>query len=101
MWTCFFIYVCVHFCVCACTHSVIVQLFATPLAVACCAPLSMEFSRQEYWSELLFPSPEDLPNPGIKPVSPALAGEFFTTSATWEALISLGRCVISMIMLST
>ena len=46
------------------------------------APLSMEFSRQEYWSGFPFPSPGDLPNPGIKPVSPAsptLAGEFFTT----------------------
>ena len=48
----------------------------------------MEFSRQEYWSWLLFPSPEDLPDPGIEPVSlmpPALAGGFFTTSITWEA----------------
>ena len=54
-------------------------LFAT---VACQAPLSMGFSRQEYWSRLPFPSPGDLPDPGIKaasPVSPALAGEFFTT----------------------
>ena len=53
------------------------------------APLSMGFSRQEYWSELPFPSPEDLPDPGIKPtslISPALAGGFFTTSRTWEAL---------------
>ena len=39
----------------------------------------MEFSRQEYWSGLPFPSPENLPNPGIKPVSPALTGGFFTT----------------------
>ena len=49
----------------------------------------MGFSRQEYWSGLPFPSPEDLPNPGIEPVSltsPVLAGGFFTTSATWEAL---------------
>ena len=74
---CSFIYVCVRLCMCACTHSVKVQLFATPLAVACCAPPTMELSRQEYWSELLFPSPRDLPNPGIKPASPALAGRFF------------------------
>ena len=40
---------------------------------------SMELSRQEYWSGLLFPSPGDLPDPGIKPTSPALAGGFFTT----------------------
>ena len=43
------------------------------------APLSMEFSRQEYWSGLPFSSPGDLPNPGIEPESPALAGRFFTT----------------------
>ena len=52
------------------------------------APLSMEFFRQEYWSGLPFPSPGDLPDPGIEPLSlicPALAAEFFTTSATWEA----------------
>ncbi|CAI9175408.1 unnamed protein product [Rangifer tarandus platyrhynchus] len=48
------------------------------------APLSMESSRQEYWSELPFPTPGDLPNPGIKCMPPALAGRFFTTSATWK-----------------
>ena len=59
-----------------------VQLFLTPWTMACQAPLSMEFSRQEYWSRLPFPSPGYLPKPGIKPVSlmsPALAGRFFTT----------------------
>ena len=52
-----------------------VQLFVTPWTVACQAPLSMGFSRQEYWSGLPFPPPRDLPDPGIKPlslVSPAL-----------------------------
>ena len=49
-----------------------VQLFATPWAVAYQALLSMGFSRQEYWSGLPFPSPGDLPNPGIEPGSPAL-----------------------------
>ena len=49
-----------------------VQLFATQWAVARHVPLSMGFSRQEYWSGLPFPSPEDLPNPGIEPRSPAL-----------------------------
>ena len=56
--------------------------------VACQAPLSMGFSRQEYWSGLPFLSPGDLPDPGIEPaslMSLALAGRFFTTSATWEA----------------
>ena len=43
------------------------------------APLSMGFPKQEYWSRLSFPSPGDLPNPGIKPASPALVGGFFTT----------------------
>ena len=46
------------------------------------APLSMEFSRQEYWSRLPFPMPDDLPDPGIKPISlasPALTDKFYTT----------------------
>ena len=45
-----------------------------------CEPLSMGFPMQEYWSGLPFPSPEDLPDPGIKPASPTLAGGFFTTN---------------------
>ena len=49
-----------------------IQLFASPWTVAYQAPLSMEFSRQEYWSGLPFPSPQHLPNPGIKPRSLAL-----------------------------
>ena len=52
-----------------------VQLFATPWTVAYQAPLSMGFSRQEYWSGLPFPSPGDLPNTGIKPRSPALQAD--------------------------
>ena len=62
-----------------------VRLFATPWTVACQAPLSMGFSRQECWSELPFPPPGDLPNPGLEPVSftsPALAGRFLTTSTS-------------------
>ena len=51
------------------------RLFATPWTVAHQAPLSMEFSRQEYWSGLPFPFPEDLSNPGIKPGSPALQAD--------------------------
>ena len=61
---------------CACRLSYD-QLFATPWTVDCQAPLSMEFFRQEYWSGLPFPSPGDLPNPGIKTVSPALASRLF------------------------
>ena len=52
----------------------------TPWTVACQAPLPMGLSGQEYWSGLPFPSPEDLPDPRLKPSSPALAGGFFTTS---------------------
>ena len=54
------------------------QLFATLQTVALYSPLSMEFSRPECWSGLPFSSPEDLPDPGIKPTSPALTGVFFT-----------------------
>ena len=63
---------------CSVSH---VQLFATPWTIACQAFLSMEFSRQEYWSGLPFPTPEDLLNPRTEPtslVSPALAGGLFT-----------------------
>ena len=64
------------------------RLFATPWTVACQAPLSTGFPRQEYWSGLPFPSPGDLPNPRTEPaspMSPALSGLFFTISATWKA----------------
>ena len=66
----------------------------TPWNVACQAPLSMGFSRQEYWGGLPFISPGDLPDPGIEPepfASPALAGGFFITSATWEDPFLLHR----------
>ena len=62
-----------------------VRLFANSWTYL--APQSMGFSRQEYWSEWPFPSPGALPDPGVKPASliyPALAGTFFTTSATWS-----------------
>ena len=61
------------------------QLFVTPWTVAHQAPLSVGLLQQELWSGLLFPSPGDLPNPGIEPaslVSPALAGGFFTTESS-------------------
>ena len=67
-------------CICACACSVL-RLFATPWTVTHQAPLSIEVSRQEYWSGLTFPTPGDLPDPGIKPEcpeSPALAGFFIT-----------------------
>ena len=68
------------------SHFSHVQLSVTPRTVARQAPWYMGFSRQEYWNRLPFPSPGDLPDPGIEPtslMSPALAGGFFTTGATW------------------
>ena len=56
-----------------------VLLFATPWTVAHQAPPSMGFSKREYWSGLPFPSPGDLPNPGIKPRSPALQADSLLT----------------------
>ena len=63
--------------------------FATPLTVACQAPLSLGIPRQEYWSELPFPSPGDLPDPGIKPPSPVLAGRFLTTEPQEKLMYEL------------
>ena len=66
--------------------------FATPWTIACQAPLSMGFSKQEYWSWLPCPSPGDLPNPGLEPASLmswAMAGGFLTTSTTWQKGVSV------------
>ena len=80
---------------CTCTQALgCVQLFVTPWTVACQAPLSVGFSRQEYWSGLLFPLSEDLPNPGIELASPALAGRFFTASSIWETKIYCNNYLI-------
>ena len=65
------------------------SVMSNSLQPLCQALLSMEISRQEYWSGLPFPSPEDFPNPRIKPlslVSPALAGRFFTTTPTGKPI---------------
>ena len=88
----FFLYLChtilspssVHMCMHASVS--LVWLFVTSWTVARQAPLSLGFFRQEYWSGSSFPSPGDLPNPGIEPVSPALAGRFFIHWTTWEDL---------------
>ena len=61
------------------SRSVVSNSFVTPQTVAHQAPLSVGFSRQEYCSELPFPPPGGLPDPGLKPASPVLAGGFFTT----------------------
>ena len=75
-------------CVCVCVCTLVTQLCPTlqPQTAACQAPLSMEFSRQEYWSGLPFPSPEDLLHPGIKPMSPALQADS-STSDDKESLL--------------
>ena len=83
-------YVCVCVCACVCVH-----VHAQSCPILCdpmdCSPpgsSAMEFSRQDFWSALPFPSPGNLPDPGIEPValeSPALAGRFFITSTTWKA----------------
>ena len=78
--------ICIH--VCMLTRFSCVPLFATLWTVARQALLSMRFSRREHWSGLPCLSSGDLPNLGIEPTSlrsPALAGGFFITSATWEA----------------
>ena len=76
-----------------------VRLFVTLWTVDCQALLSMGFSRQECWGGLPCPPPGHLPDPGVKPaslMSPALAGGFFTASATWEAHI-LVLCLVTQL----
>ena len=76
--------ICLDSCMLSCFSRV--WLFVTLWAIACQAPLSMEFSREEYWSGLQFPTPGHISDPGIKPIypaSPALAGRFFITSTIW------------------
>ena len=71
--------------------SVMSDSFETPRTAACQAPLTMEFSTQEYWSGVPFPTPGDLPDPGIEPVSlalPAVACGFFTTVPSGKSYAS-------------
>ena len=95
-WSIAGLHCCVSFCytanwishVCMLSCFCWVWLFAIPWTLACQVPLSMKFSRQEDWSGLPCPPPGHLPDPGIEPTSitsPAVAGGFFTTRATWEA----------------
>ena len=74
-----------------------ILLFVTLLTVVRQAPLSMEFSRQKYWSGLPFPTLEHLPHPGIKPASLAplaLAGRFFTTAPSGKLSLEGRDCII-------
>ena len=85
-----------------CMYAKLLQLSPTLCdPMVCHVPLSMRFLRQEYWNGLPCSPPGDLPDPGIKPaslMSPALAGGFFTTSATWEILyFTYGNIHVSML----
>ena len=71
-----------------------VQLFEIPWTESCQPPLSLEFSRQEYWSEWPFPSPGDLSDPGIEPMSSALIGKFFTAELLREAQVQIDMPII-------
>ena len=62
-----------------CVSRSVMSIFVSPWTVAHQVPLFMEFSRQEYWNGLPFPSPGTLPDPGIEPASPALASRLFVT----------------------
>ena len=89
---------------CVCAQSYL--LFVTPWTVAPPGSSVHGFSRQEYWSGLPFPSPGDLPDPGIEPVSPALAGRFFTTGSPGKplpniALVLMVRWGLRFSMLNT
>ena len=75
--------VCVCVCVCVCVYNSL-QTHSWPIAHQ--APLSMGFPRQKYWSRLQFPSPGDLPNPRIEPMSPALADGFTTEPPHFKEL---------------
>ena len=96
------IFACAKLIVGMCMCSKLLQLsptFGDPMV--CQAPLSIRFLRQEYWNGLPCSPPGDLPNPGIEPaslMSPALAGGFFATSATWEILyFTYGNILVSML----
>ena len=81
---------------CVCMHAKLfsyIRLFVTLWTIAHQASLSMGFPSQEYWSGLPCPPPGDLSDSGIKPVSPALAGGFFTPSAIWEVQMTRVQCL--------
>ena len=89
-------------CVCMLSQFSHVWLYETLWTRACQAPLSMEFSRQEYWSGLSCPSPGDLPDPGIEPVvlrSPALAGRFFTATGFFTSHLGSPMYVLNICLL--
>ena len=96
MWSCVCVNVWVHMCWLSCFSRV--RLFVTPWTAARQAPLSIGFSRQEYWSGLPCPPPGGLSDPGTEPTShvSSLAGRFFTTLATSKAPYSVRLSLISV-----
>jgi len=74
-----------------------VRFFATLWTIARQDPLSMEFARQGYWSGLPFPSPGDLPDPGIEPMSPSLASGFFTTEPSGKPIMVVHLSLIRVL----
>ena len=68
-----------------------------PWTVACQAPLSMAFSRQQFWNGLLFPSPGDLPNPGIEPGTPALQADSLPTELHQTAMVPEKQLISQML----
>ena len=84
-WSVVDLQVCINYCAALRCFSH-VWLCVTPWTAACQVPLSMGFSRQEYWNGLTYAPSGDLPDPGIELASPALKCGFFTSSATWESL---------------
>ena len=83
--------------VCACSVAWSYSTLCNSMDCSQQAPLSMGYSRQEYWNGLPFPTPGDLPNPGIEPASPKVAGKFFTTEPPGSTMVLLYRKIrISM-----
>ena len=82
-------------CVCVCVSCSIVSDSATPWTVAHQVPLSMKFSRQEYWDELPCPSPGDLPNLGTEPRCPPLQADSFTAEPRGELSLSIVLCSVT------
>ena len=78
--------------ICEKCRSVVSNFFATPWTVVCQAPLSMEFSRQEYWSGQPFPSPGDHPDPGIKPMSSTLQADSLLSVPPGKPIHEMGPC---------
>ena len=89
-------YLSISMCVCSVVGHV--QLFATPWNVAHQASLSMEFSRQKYWSRLPFPSPGNLPYPGIEPTSPAFENKVWVRGAATVHAVENLHIILQLVL---